>query len=80
MPRTKFESLLRTGAPTTLSVSYIPNSDTDLTFFACSFDYWSGRNFGDCREYKTLSLIGQAMFVPRFFALAPETPLKSFGN
>ena len=38
------------------------------------------KNFGDCREYKTSSLIGQAMFVPRFFALAPETPLRSFDN
>jgi hypothetical protein len=52
--------------------------ETALTFYACSFDYWSGRNFGDCREYKTSTLIGQAKSVPHFFALDPETLLKRF--
>jgi hypothetical protein len=54
--------------------------DAGLSFLACSFDYWSGRNFGDCRKYKTSTLIGQAMFVPRFFALDPATLLKHFNN
>jgi hypothetical protein len=24
-----------------------------VKFFACFFDYWSSRSFGDCRDYKT---------------------------
>lgn len=48
----------------------------DVTFFACSFDEDSAKSFGDCREYKTSPLFGR--YVPKFFALDPQTPLKSF--
>jgi hypothetical protein len=51
------------------------------TYFACSFDYFTGRSFGDCREYKTvLTLIGRAEYIPRFFALDPSLQLKRFAN
>src|SRR5260370_2410509 len=49
-----------------------------VAFLACSYDYWSRKNFGDCREYKTALLIGRAEFVPDFFTLDPFTPLKKF--
>jgi hypothetical protein len=42
-------------------------SPEELDFSACSYDYWSDKSFGDCREYKTrpAALIGRP--VPRFF-------------
>ena len=45
---------------------------------ACSYDYWSSKSFGDCREYKTRPtfLIGQ--YLPIFFALDSTTMLKRF--
>jgi hypothetical protein len=51
-----------------------------VSLFACSFDYWSDRQFGDCREFKTetATLIGKP--VPNYFALDPNTLLKSFKN
>jgi hypothetical protein len=48
--------------------------DSEVHFRACSYDYWSSKSFGDCREYKTAFLFGK--FVPNFFTLAPETVLK----
>lgn len=47
-----------------------------IYFFACSYDYWSSKSFGDCREYKTRALFGQS--VPDFFVLSPDTKLKRF--
>jgi hypothetical protein len=49
-----------------------------VSIFACSFDYLSSKSFGNCREYKTSPLFGN--YVPDFFALDPDTPLKSFQN
>lgn len=49
---------------------------TNVAFFACSFDEDSARSFGDCREYKTSPIFGK--YVPTFFALDPQTPLRSF--
>lgn len=49
-----------------------------VEFFACSFDYHSEKNFGDCREYKTSPIFGR--YVSDFFALDPDTPLKQFKN
>jgi hypothetical protein len=48
--------------------------DPWVSFHACSYDFWSNRNFGDCRDYKAAVFPGQ--FVPNFFTLAPETALK----
>lgn len=48
----------------------------DVIFRACSFDYWSSKSFGDCRNYKTGVLVGT--YVPSFFTLAPATLLKRF--
>ena len=50
--------------------------DPAVHFFACSYDYWSSKSFGDCRNYKTAALFGK--FVPNFFTLAPATVLKRF--
>jgi hypothetical protein len=47
-----------------------------VTVFACSYDYWTSKIFGDCREYKSSLLFGN--FVPDYFALDPDTPLKQF--
>jgi hypothetical protein len=47
-----------------------------LHFFACSYDYWTDKSFGDCRFYKTAVLFGKP--VPDFFTLAPSTLLKRF--
>jgi hypothetical protein len=55
-------------------------TDHTVSFRACSFDYWSHRSFGDCREYKTAPKIRIGKFVPDFFALDPETLLKKFMN
>jgi hypothetical protein len=69
IPRTKFRIVVENSRTHDTVCELYPKQlkgDTGLTFLACSFDYWFGRNFGDCREYRTLSLIGQAMFVPRF--------------
>jgi len=41
--------------------------DSEVHFFACSYDYWSSKSFGDCREFKTASLFGK--FVPDFIVL-----------
>jgi hypothetical protein len=51
-----------------------------VVFLACSYDYWSSKSFGDCREYKSTLLIGRAEFVPAFFTLDPFTLLKRFKN
>jgi hypothetical protein len=49
--------------------------DPGVHFWACSYDFWSHKAFGDCREYKTAFLFGK--FVPQFFTLNPDTVLKS---
>jgi hypothetical protein len=49
-----------------------------IAFEACGYDYWSSNSFGDCREYKSGSLIGKAKFLPDFFILDPATVLKRF--
>jgi hypothetical protein len=48
----------------------------EVVFYACSFDYWTDNNFGDCRNYKTAFSVGK--YVPSFFTLAPATLLKRF--
>jgi hypothetical protein len=54
------------------------NGSDTVKFYACSYDYWSSKNFGDCRNYKTTPapLIGR--FVPTFYGLNPATLLKYF--
>src|SRR5271169_6223123 len=54
------------------------HSDPRVVYQACAYDYWSSSSFGDCREYKSASLIGKAKFVPDFFILDPTTVLKRF--
>ena len=49
-----------------------------VAFRGCSFDYWSDRSFGDCREYKSRPPGVFGKYLPLYFALAPETPLKPF--
>jgi len=51
------------------------NGGDKVSFFACSYDYWSSNSFGDCRQYKSSPLIGH--FVPRFFRYSPDTRLKA---
>jgi hypothetical protein len=51
-----------------------------ISFLACSYDYWSSKSFGDCREYKTALLTGRAEVVSNFFTLDPFTLLKKFKN
>lgn len=45
-----------------------------VEFFACSYDYWSSKSFGNCREYKTSPLFGK--YVPEFFTRDPSTALQ----
>jgi hypothetical protein len=47
-----------------------------VLFTACSYDYWTSKSFGDCREYKTRFLFGKP--VPGFFIFPPGTVLKAF--
>lgn len=47
---------------------------TDLHFSLCSYDYWSSKSFGDCREYKETFIFGKP--VSDDFRFAPETRLK----
>lgn len=49
-----------------------------VAIFACSYDYWSSKSFGNCREYKTAALFSK--YAPSFFALDPGTLLKRFKN
>jgi hypothetical protein len=49
-------------------------------YYACSYDYWTDKNFGDCREYKTAAAVRIGKPVPSFFTLAPDTLLKPFQN
>ncbi|MHB8271807.1 COG3904 family protein [Bradyrhizobium sp.] len=51
-----------------------------VKFFACSFDYWSSKSFGDCRNYKTTPAVLIGRFVPDFFGLSPTTALKKFAR
>jgi ATP-dependent protease ClpP protease subunit len=53
---------------------YTMKGSQRVLFRACSYDYWSSKSFGDCREYKTGVIFGQ--FVPDFLLLAPDTVLK----
>lgn len=45
-------------------------------FSACSYDYWTEKTFGDCREYKTAPRFRVGNYVPGFFTLPPGTLLK----
>jgi hypothetical protein len=45
-------------------------------FYACSYDLWSSKSFGDCRAYKTSPIFGKS--VPSFFVLDPNTKLRRF--
>jgi hypothetical protein len=59
----------------------MPQGKNDVKFLACSYDYWSSKSFGDCREYKTaVPLMVGAIDVPNFFTLDPLTLLKKFNN
>lgn len=53
-------------------------SDDRPKFYACSYDYWTNKNFGNCRNYKTDPFILVGKFVPDFLGLSPQTPLRSF--
>lgn len=53
-------------------------ADDAVKFFACSFDYWSSKSFGDCREYLTAPAIRVGNFVPNFFSYDPTTVLMRF--
>jgi hypothetical protein len=55
-------------------------ADDAVKFFACSFDYWSSKNFGDCREYLTAPAIRVGNFVPDFFSYDPTTLLLRFNK
>jgi hypothetical protein len=55
-------------------------ADDQVKFFACSYDYWSSKSFGDCREYKTAPAIRVGNFVPEFFAYDPAALLVKFRN
>lgn len=54
--------------------------DDQVKFFACSYDYWSSKSFGDCREYKTAPAIRVGNVVPEFFAYNPANLLVKFRN
>jgi hypothetical protein len=53
-------------------------ADDSVKFFACSFDYWSSKSFGDCREYLTAPAIRVGNFVPEFFYYDSDLPLLKF--
>ncbi|MEH2622016.1 hypothetical protein V1292_000071 [Bradyrhizobium sp. AZCC 1719] len=55
-------------------------SDGAVNFFACSFDYWSSKSFGNCREYLTAPAILVGKFVPEFLAYDPSTLLLRHRN
>lgn len=81
--RDDFRVLVRDGRTSDTVCEIYPNirrGTPDVVFHACSYDYWSSKNFGDCREYKTALLIGRAKFVPTFFTLDPMTLLRPFRN
>jgi hypothetical protein len=59
---------------------YAKESKIGLMTRVCSFDYWSDRHFGDCREFMTAPAFRVGKFVPDFFALDPDTLLKKFKN
>lgn len=52
--------------------------DDQVKFFACSYDYWSSKSFGDCREYKTAPAMRVGKFVPDFFSFDPTMLLLQF--
>jgi|SRR5882724_3232620 len=55
-------------------------ADDQVKFFACSYDYWSSKSFGNCREYKTAPAIRVGSFVPEFFTYDPAALLVKFRN
>jgi hypothetical protein len=55
-------------------------TDDPVKFFACSYDYWSSKSFGDCREYLTAPAIRVGKFVPEFFSYDPALLLLRFKN
>ena len=55
-------------------------ADDQVKFFACSYDYWSSKSFGDCREYKTAPAFRVGNFVPDFFEYDPAGLLAKFRN
>jgi hypothetical protein len=74
-----FRILVRDGKTNDTVCEVYPRTmrgSDDVSFHACSYDYWSSKSFGDCREYKTAALFGK--YVPQFFTLDPGTTLKRF--
>jgi hypothetical protein len=74
-----FRILIRNGRTNDTICEVYPevlNATGNVEYHACSFDYWSSKSFGDCRDYKTTAIFGN--FVPDFFTLAPSTLLKRF--
>jgi hypothetical protein len=55
-------------------------NDVRVSFFACSYDYWSSKSFGDCREYKTAPAFRVGNFVPYFFKFDPGEVLLKLRN
>jgi hypothetical protein len=52
--------------------------DDEISLFACSFDYWSSKNLGNCREYLTAPAVLVGKFVPDFFSYEPAKLLLRF--
>lgn len=53
-------------------------NDNQAELFGCSYDYWSSKSFGDCREYRTAPAILIGQFIPEFFSYNPSTLLLKF--
>jgi hypothetical protein len=75
-----FRVLVRNSRTKDVVCELYPKEDKQkrIMVTACSYDYWSSRSFGDCREYKTRPTILIGKHVPSFFALDPGAVLKSF--
>lgn len=54
------------------------SGDPKVLLFGCSFDYWSSRSFGDCRNYKSDPAILIGKFLPEYFEYDPSTTLLKF--
>lgn len=65
---------------TTVCEIYAKESNMGLMTRVCSFDYWSNRHFGDCREFMIAPAFRIGNFVADYFALDPDTLLKKFSR
>jgi hypothetical protein len=53
-------------------------NDDHVSFYLCSYDYWSSKSFGDCREYLSAPWILVGKFAPEFFSYDPNMQLIRF--